>query len=609
MDDYVEDYSYNNNFWMKSGVLYTYSKSKFVEYMSVGKIFERLSKLSKEFSENVAKAIEVTTRLDIGIEIELDKKSEKKKKSIDVEQEKFYIPLEKPDNSTRSEGIKVLLGYFQRLANSMNSFSDYFKKMSNDILDKQAGYSIKIEYEKKCDANQQNYKNSLNELNTKKKLYYEAINKAIEYHLSHQSKPGKNKEKYRENIVKRKNEYLAQVKEVEKIRVDYIELQGHVFSTIEEFERNCTNEFKLFLMRIVEKINNSKEDFGFNESEVKILEQMDGEKDNKSFSEKNKSLLTGPKRNLFKEYSQDLSLYMENFDFLKKEASKKNPKELKAFHKKISQEVSNFLSDIIVEEKNDVNDRILEISKKLKENKLTEDQFNYLIRKFEGRFKQFMDWKSKNKVDSQNYKKVGEDYDDRYCYMQTFLGYFNKTRVENKCLDEENFNYFCRAVEKILELNMNEDIDYALCDLVVILSSTFYMEDESKKSGKKYAYEVIRDAPIMQKQGFWVGLTKFELNQEIQQQKSETETLDEDNEPNTEKLNNSVCAKLMSVSYNLMQFIKDSNIFNRVIYDIFKHCKINKENRDMIVTMMEQQIQTENLTHIKLDKDLILSEF
>ena len=271
MDDYVEDYSYNNNFWMKSGVLYTYSKSKFVEYMSVGKIFERLSKLSKEFSENVAKAIEVTTRLDIGIEIELDKKSEKKKKTIDVEQEKFYIPLEKPDNSTRSEGIKVLLGYFQRLANSMNSFSDYFKKMSNDILDKQDGYIIKIDYEKQCDANLKIYKESLNELNTKKKLYYEAINKAIEYHLSHQSKPGKNKEKYKEIIFKRKNEYLAQVKEVEKIRVEYIELQGHVFSTIEEFERNCTNEFKLFLMRIVEKINNSKEDFGFNESEVKIL--------------------------------------------------------------------------------------------------------------------------------------------------------------------------------------------------------------------------------------------------------------------------------------------------------------------------------------------------
>ena len=192
--------------------------------------------------------------------------------------------------------------------------------------------------------------------------------------------------------------------------------------------------------------------------------------------------------------------------------------------------------------------------------------------------------------------------------MQTFLGYFNKTRVENKCLNEENFNYFCKAIEKILELNMNEDIDYSLCDLIVILSSTFYMEDKNAKSGKKYINEVIRDCPIMQKQGFWVGLTKFELNQEIQQQKSEEDTLKEDN-ISVEKLNNSVIAKLMSVTYNIMQFIKDSNLFNKVVYDIFKFCKINKENRSMIIQMMEQQIKAENLTHIQLDKDLILGDY
>ena len=81
MDDYVEDYSYNNNFWMKSGVLYTHCRSKFIELMSIGKIFERLSKLSKEFSDNIAKAIEITTRLDLEIEGENEKKNEKKKKN------------------------------------------------------------------------------------------------------------------------------------------------------------------------------------------------------------------------------------------------------------------------------------------------------------------------------------------------------------------------------------------------------------------------------------------------------------------------------------------------------------------------------------------------
>ena len=134
------------------------------------------------------------------------------------------------------------------------------------------------------------------------------------------------------------------------------------------------------------------------------------------------------------------------------------------------------------------------------------------------------------------------------------------------------------------------------------------MDDENAKSGKKYINEVIRNCPIMQKQGFWVGLTKFELNEEIQQQKTEEETLKEDN-ISAEKLNNSVIAKLMSITYNIMQFINDSALFNKVVYDIFKYCKINQENKAMIVQMMEQQIKTDNLTHIQLDKDLILGDY
>ena len=157
---------------------------------------------------------------------------------------------------------------------------------------------------------------------------------------------------------------------------------------------------------------------------------------------------------------------------------------------------------------------------------------------------------------------------------------------------------------KILSLKENEDVDYSLCDLVVILSSTYYTNDPKSKSGKKYVNEVIKNNRVMQKQGFWVGLTIYELNQEIQKQKKEEETLIEDN-ISEDKLNNSVTAKLMSVSYNIMQFIKDSNSFNRIINDIFKYCKINNENRQIVVGMMEAQIETENLTHIKLDKDLL----
>ena len=130
------------------------------------------------------------------------------------------------------------------------------------------------------------------------------------------------------------------------------------------------------------------------------------------------------------------------------------------------------------------------------------------------------------------------------------------------------------------------------------------MKDPNSKTGKKYVTDEIRNCSIMQRQAFWVGLTKFELNEEIQQQKKEEDTLVED--ISIEKINNSVTAKLMSVSYNIMQFVIDSKTFNKIIYDIFKYCKIGNESREIVVGMMEAQIEAEGLNHIKLDRNMLL---
>ena len=46
--------------------------------------------------------------------------------------------------------------------------------------------------------------------------------------------------------------------------------------------------------------------------------------------------------------------------------------------------------------------------------------------------------------------------------MYIFLGYFNKTREreENNELNKASFDYLTKVMQKILELNENEDIDY-----------------------------------------------------------------------------------------------------------------------------------------------------
>jgi len=578
MDDYVEDYKYNNCFWMKSGLLYSHAEKKFQEYLSIGEIFKKFANSCKYFYENL----------------------------------KEFNQLYKPDGeemetkSTRRVGIEIVLKYINQIIQVMLQVSKEIEKISKELFEKQFAYDSKKAFLDKCEQDHKNYQDALNKLKVNKENYFESVNKAIESFLTSKMK-GKQKkisQKNRNEIEKKRKEYNDQIKTVENMRVEYMNVQGNIFASEEEFERECTNDLKKYLLNFVNSIESAKNKIIILDTEINQINEIDGDIDNKQFAEKNKSLMTGPRRNLYKEYCQDLNYYMEHFECLKKEAKGKNNQEIRAFQNQISQDVTSFLSDIIKEEPNEIHNKILEIAKKLKENRCTKTEHIYILTKFQERFNQFLKWKEE-KVAGQDFRKVGEEWDERFCYMHTFLGYFNKTRVDSKELNAENFDYLCSAINKILELNANEDIDYSLCDLVVILSSTFYTPNPESKTGKKYVNEVIRNSPIMQKQAFWIGLTKFELNEEIQQQKKEEETLNEDN-ISQDKINNSITAKLMSVSYNIMQFITNSYTFNKILFDIFKYCKINKDSKEIVVGMMEAQLEAENLSQIKLDKEMLL---
>ena len=581
MKDYVEDYKYNNCFWKKSGVLYEHSDSKFKEYMSVGTIFQKMSNEIYRLSELFGKLNKL-----------------------------YYKPNE--PNYSREDGIQVVLSSIKIIKNEFHKLAVNLGELARKILEKKETYESKIEPMKMCDEAYKKYDNELNKLANVKKSYFDTMNKVVETYLNQKySKKGEsNKSKQELNnklktLEKKKEEYKQVIDNVEKLRAEYMEEQGNIFADKEELERECTDELKMYFKTYIKGFQEFMKNFKLDEKDIKTIENIDGSKDTQSFAESNKSLMTGPKRNLYKEYAVDLNYYMENFDIIKNKLKGKSPKEQRELQKQLSTEFSILLSNLIKEEPDEINQRIEQIAKDIKENRLVKKDFTYLIDKFQSRYDEFMKWKEE-KVGNQDYRKVGKEWDERFCYMDTFLKYFNKKRVENKELNKENFDYLCQAIIKILELNENEDIDYNLCDLVVILSSTFYTQDKSKESGKKYVNEVVRKSSIMQKQGFWVGLTRFELNEEIQKQNKIEDTLKEDN-ITEEKLNNSVIAKLMSVSYNIMQFVLDSALFNRIIFDVFKYCKINEQNRMIVVEMMETQIKGENIDYLKLDKEMLLS--
>ena len=581
MKDYIEDYKYNNCFWKKSGVLYAHSESKFNEFMSIGYIFDSMAKKMKEISDM------------FGV---LNKK---------------YVKPNEP-NYTRENGIEVILSSFNLLKSEFKKLSISLAVIAKNILDKEESYKSKKEPTQMCDNAHNKYQNGITKLTGVKKSYFDAMNKVVELFLNQKfSKKGENNKTKQElnnrlNLLsKKKEEYKKVIDEVENLRAEYMIEQGNIFADREEQERECTDDLKKYFKQYISSFENFFKNFKMSEEDINIIEKINGDADTKSFAESKKSLMTEPKRNVYKEYSIDINYYVDNFDILKSKIKGKTSKELREFYKEISSEITTLLANIIKEEPDKIFIRIEQIAKDIKENRLIKNDFDYLINKFQEQYDMFIDWKKKQ-VGDQDYKKVGKEWDERYFYMHVFLKYFNKTRVESKELNEENFNYLCDAIKKILELNENEDIDYNLCDLVVILSSTFYMTDPKSPKGKKYVNEVIRHSSIIQKQGFWVGLTRYELNEEIQSQNKIEDTLKEDNIPE-EKLTNSVIAKLMSISYNIMQFVLDSKLFNRIIHDVFKYCKINEQNRQIVVNMIDMQIQDEKIDYLKLDKENLLS--
>ena len=557
MEDYVEDYKYNNCFWKKSGVLYSHSDSKYDEFMSIGTIFQKLKPKIFEFSEFLG--------------------------TID----KYYKKPDEP-NYSRGDGIQVILSSIKRIKDELVKLSEVIEELSGKILEKKDTYESKKPAAKMCDEAFKKFDSELAKLKGIRKSYVDSINKVVESHLNQKySKKGENSKAKAELqakmkiLEKKKLEYKTVLENVEFYRADYMEEQGNIFAVKEELERESTDELKSYFQTYIKSLNNLSASFQFSDEELKIIENMNGDYDCKKFAESNKSLMTGPGRNEYREYAVDLNYYTEHFEIIKSKLKGKSPTEQREFQREVLNEINTILGDLIKEEKTEAIHKIEEYAKDLKENKLSSEGFKYLIDKFNEGYNSFMKWKEE-KVQGQEHKKVGKEWDERFIYMFTFLKYFNRKRIDSKELNEENYKYFCDAIIKILDLNDNEDVDYNLCDLVVILSSTYYVNDPQKKSGKKYVNDAVKHANILQKQGFWIGLTKYELNEEIQKQDDEQNALKENN-ISEEKLNNSVVAKLMSLSFNIMTFVLDSNLFNKILFDVFKYCKITGENWKFII--------------------------
>ena len=621
--NFLQKYHYSNSFWENSDVLFNHSRNRMKEYEQFSDKIVNISKIINNFSDSLLNA---------------------------------SIPEENPEKddyiSTRTNAISCYLKFINKLALLLKSLYKNYEGVASVMKDKMDAYKSRDQFEIICNNNFDNYKTQLNKVNKCKQAYKESAESLVESFLNFKYKDAKYENEInskKELMYKKENEYKAEVKKCEDIRNDYITIQRQILDDEETFDYSSSEALKDNLIKLM----NFHKDFIYNckasNELIEAIANIDGHKDIQEFSVKNSDIISYPPGTTFSVYNQNLELYL-NFEVIKNILKTKNEIEQRDFKRELSVEVTKFLGDILTKnsEKKQKVERFAEIANNILNKKSNEEECNFVIKEFEN---------CSNNSNEPNRKLSGDKkditiggWDNEFDAIHAFLNIFNKLRQFNKKMEKENFDYFVKINEKIIELIDSDDkekhknkyreekeIDYNLCDLLLILSSTFYMTEQKEgKEEKIYVYQKIKHCKLFQKYEFWVNIVKSQLSEQIIAEKMSEEIEDKKDKKekkkrksllsnikvfrkrssntetetkvdNLDKYNQLIMAKLMSIGFNIIQFVSNSLILNQALYNIFRFYKLSTPNRVNVIEMLKIQIVSEGNDNLKLDEDLLLN--
>ena len=600
--NFIQKFNYTNSFWENTDVLYQHSKQRFDEYLLISNLYQAISSALNDFSESL---------LDLTKPI-LDSE-------IDYE-------------SIRSQGVIKVINFINRISQNLKRFSKNLITISNNMKEKVTIFQSNRELEKQCKEYSNKYKDYLKKLNTKKENYNDTVEAVIENFLINKYKETKSPTDLKpklDSLNKKKQDYKNEVKNCEEIRTEFVKNQRSLLEKEQDFEKECTEDIKSSLNKMVEFYNQFLQMSQIDEDTIGTVKKINAENEIQIFCEYNRDIISSPSRIIFQEYNQNVDKYYK-FDVIKNKIKNITEEESKELKKDIVIEVNKFLEETVykMNEDNDMLNKYSQIADDILNKKLKEEDYVFIINEFHNKYSDFMEWKRAT-IKDQNYMKVGLGWDNRFDSMHVFLHIFNKLRMYNKKLEKDNFYYFVKIMKIILDLNEGDEVDYNLCDLAIILASTFYLSEEKDgKEEKKYVAEEIKNCKIFQNFEFWVGLVKDQINVEIIKERlkekkmarrttffgggknlvntnKEGKKKEEDKVDTVEQYNKIIMAKLMSVSYNLVQFVNNSDTINKALYNIFIYYKLNQNDKKNIVELLKFQIMNDGYTNLNIDEDLL----
>jgi len=455
-NDFILKFNYKNSFWENTDILYQHTKNRMEEYSNISTLFEALSSSINNFSESLF----LNTKL--------------------------IKPIETQYISTRFNTIEKFVNFINKIIENLKIFSRQLKEFSKSMNEKIGAYKNKVDFEKLCQTNYNKFNECMKKSDLRKDIYNESVDYLIETFLNNKYKDFKTpidlKPKI-ENSIKKKKEYKEEVKNCDDARIEYIKIQRNIIDSEQEYDIECSEELKKIFKKLIGFYNELLNKSSMDDDLFNAIDKIDGNKDINDFSERNRDIISSPPRINFSEYIQDMDQYY-NYEVIKNKLKSLKKNEQKEFKKEISIEIKKFLEEniYVLDENKELNDKFSQIADDILNKTLKEEDYQFVINEFQNKYNDFMEWK-KNVIGDRNNLQVGREWDNRFNSINIFLGVFNKLRLYNKEMKKENYDYLVKIFQKIIEFNTGDEVDYSLCELLIVLSSTFYMVE--LKDGKE----------------------------------------------------------------------------------------------------------------------------
>ena len=323
-------------------------------------------------------------------------------------------------------------------------------------------------------------------------------------------------------------EYQEYIKKANEERKKYINLSEHIYDLVqnldEEFIKMMKNQLKLLIdkqINLIENIKNNKINM------LQFIERINIENDINSFINSKLTKFYPPRPFKYIEYNQDMILRC---------------------HKKYNNSIQNVISLKIAE-----NLKQLFKYEKPTEEKEEEDNINFIN-------------ETVNEIwDGNNYNtnKI-EILFKEHKYRHRFLHVLNQYRVEGIFILQLNsFQNFCMTLSSLLDRSV-EDEDYECIKLCMILSQTFYLQEEKKillQSG-------ISLNKIWHEKKFWENLIEYSISEELNISKGYMIFLKEDSKSRKKRVESSIISNLITYLFN-MKLFGYSEKESRIIVDEF----------------------------------------